>query len=112
MLKGRRQAEEIREINEARCWRNDGSPVVDNGVDGDGDAVFGQDLLGRDVIGSGTEIDSGVRVDAGQDEKYSWSPGAALHQSSQTKDDGPLVLLHHLKRKDKSKVSALTCFSA
>ena len=67
--------------------------VVDDGVDGDGDGVLGEDLLGRHVEGDGPQVDHGDRVDARDDEEQAGADGAAALHAPETEDHGALVLL-------------------
>ena len=46
--------------------------VVDDGVDVDGDAVVGQDLLRRDVEELGPDVEDGDGVDARHQEDQTW----------------------------------------
>ena len=46
-----------------------GHAVVDDGVDGDGDGVLGEDLLRRHVERHGAQVDLRVRVRARDDEE-------------------------------------------
>ena len=88
--------------------------VVDDGVDADGDAVAGEDLLGGDVEGDGPEVDHRDGVDAGEDEEEAGTNHpASLHSEAQNaialelsqfsaspaepEDDGTLVLLDSLE---------------
>ena len=46
-----------------------GHLVVHDGVDKDGDAVLGENLLRGDLVGGGSHVDLLVDVDAGDDEE-------------------------------------------
>ena len=50
--------------------------VVHDGVDKDGDAVLGEDLLRRDLVGGRPHVDLLVDVDAGDDEEHTRTTGA------------------------------------
>ena len=49
-----------------------GHLVVHDGVDEDGDAVLGEDLLWGDLIGGRPHVDLLVDVDAGDDEEHTF----------------------------------------
>ena len=51
--------------------------VVHDGVDKDGDAVLGKDLLRGDLVGGRPHVDLLVDVDAGDDEEHTRSSGAS-----------------------------------
>ena len=57
--------------------------VVDDSIDGDGDRVLGEDLLGRHVEGDGPEVGDDNVVHAGDDEEQTGSHGTSLLDSSQ-----------------------------
>ncbi len=67
--------------------------VVDDCVDGDGDAVLGEDLLRRHVEGHGAQVDDGDGVDAGDDEEQAGADRALLAHAAQAEDHRALVFL-------------------
>ena len=50
-------------------------------------------LLGRDLVVVGPHVDLLVGVHTGEDEEDPRAPGSAHQQSSESEDDGSLVLL-------------------
>ena len=77
--------------------------VVHDGVDEDSDAVLGEDLLGRDLVGGGPHVDLDVDVHAGDHEEDAGPRGAARQEAAEAEDDGSLVLLHHLDREQEAE---------
>ena len=67
--------------------------VVHDGIDKDGDAVLGENLLRGDLVGGGPHVDLLVHVEAGDDEEHARAPRPARHQPAQPKDDRSLILL-------------------
>ena len=67
--------------------------VVDDGVDGDGDGVLGENLLRGDVEGDGPEVGDGDLVHAGDDEEEAGADGAAATDAAEAEEDSALVLL-------------------
>ena len=67
--------------------------VVHDGVDEDSDAVLGEDLLGRDLVGGGPQVDLDVGVHAGDREEDPRAPRPARHQPAQPEDDCSFILL-------------------
>ena len=51
--------------------------VVHDGVDEDGDAVLGEDLLWRDLVGGRPHVDLLVDVHAGDDEEHPGTSGSS-----------------------------------
>ena len=51
--------------------------VVHDGVDEDGDAVLGEDLLWRDLVGGRPHVDLLVDVHAGDDEEHPRTSGSS-----------------------------------
>ena len=76
--------------------------VVDDGVDGDGDGVLGEDLLGRHVEGDRPEVGDDDLVDAGDDEEEAGADGAALLDAPESEDDSALVLLREQRKEQRS----------
>ena len=76
--------------------------VVDDGVDGDGDGVLGEDLLGRHVEGDRPEVGDDDLVDAGDDEEEAGAHGAALLDAPESEDDSALVLLREQRKEQRS----------
>ena len=88
--------------------------VIHHGVHVDGDAVPGEDLLGRDVKSPGPQINtpggkhctmcqyikcSPVSVNAGQDKEKPRALRATRTESSESEDDSSLIFLNNLIRK-------------
>ena len=66
---------------------------VDNSVHGDGDAVLGQNLLGRDIEGDEPEVHGDDIIDAGEDGEQPRAHSTALLDPSEPEDHSSLVLL-------------------
>ena len=67
--------------------------VVHDGVDKDGDAVLGENLLRGDLVGGGPHVDLLVDVDAGDDEEDTRTSSSSSKESSESKDYSTLILL-------------------
>ena len=67
--------------------------VVHDGVDEDGDAVLGEDLLWRDLVGWSPHVDLLVDVDAGDDEEHPGTSGSSWQETTKAEDDSSLVFL-------------------
>ena len=57
------------------------------------------DLLWWNVERNGTEVHFAVSIDAGYNEKDTRATGTTFQQTTESKDDGPLVFLYHLQIK-------------
>ena len=66
---------------------------VDHSVNGDSDAVLGQDLLGRDIEGDEPQVHGDDVIDAGEDGEQTRAHGAALLDPSEPEDHSSLVFL-------------------
>ena len=67
--------------------------VVHDGVDKDGDAVLGENLLRGDLVGGGPHVDLLVDVDAGDDEEDTRTSSSSSKESPESKDYSTLILL-------------------
>ena len=67
--------------------------VVHDGVDKDGDAVLGENLLRGDLVGGGPHVDLLVDVDAGNDEEDTRTSSSSSKESPESKDYSTLILL-------------------
>ena len=58
-------------------------------------------LLRRDIERYCPQVDLPVCVDAGDDEEYPWPFCSTLSETTETEDDGTLVLLDNLEKGEK-----------
>ena len=69
-----------------------------------GNAVLGEDLLGRDIKGDGPQVHGHDRVQAGDDEEQPGTNSSTLLDFPQPEYDGPLVLLNHLNTQEEVRL--------
>ena len=72
--------------------------VVHDGIDEDGDAVLGENLLRRHIVGLCPHVYLYVDIHAGNDEEDTGTSRTAGEKTTKTEDYGALIFLHHFDR--------------
>ena len=70
--------------------------IVHDGVDEDSDAVLGEDLLWRDLVGGRPHVDLLVNVHAGDDEEHPGTSGSSSKKPSKSEDHCSFIFLRKI----------------